>query len=702
MVLFQNVGDKSTDCYGVQSMLHLITQKTGTDQVQKTEEVRLPSRSKHYKFKNVSYPLYLIHVPEIYDLKYKRSIVFTWNLKPHKSLRTKITFLDFKIYRVFGHCLHNASIISIFRNSSKIFTYYGVISQFSICPPDFEIKFQIQMGNVWYVQLNTVFDLISTNIIENYKLEDSKFYKSIHVYHLKLTMTYVATYKIVVEKYQKIVLYTKLPLHTYGMIYNGPGFLAQKTTVKANSQLIVINSFQIIVEFVTNYTENRSNSNRDFLLAYFTQFGDFKNEELSETRMRVSVSFMSILTGTSYIMLLKSPHQSSVNVTIVHYNFQGVYDPICPYGAVSFFEDLNWKNITEIKSLCSSSYEGYLQNVYSSTGRMLVVFYSYKEYSSLNVTVNVSYTSCKSVRIQSCILFETCLQLYKITEQRTKCWEDQKYKLMAIPDKRLKTRYPQMHIFGPVPGVGCTILQMISDPQYSPAGHTHMYHNDRRTPDCSFYLNFITTFFYSVTTLWSFRIVGFFSHSSRFHIVRESQVRVLEKIYEINTQGTISEGDFDYDNCSSNIRNIKPTPRKDITMDLVHFVNVPENLLYFLYFNMWTKDNINPSWLDILVTMETTTSIASKHLVLLNKIPYEFSRVVPNSDQFAVLSFPNLSGNSSLIYLQAVTDQNYSSTYKLLWDREYLVVYWEKVYNIRAKQKRISVALPGAIRKITA
>ena len=341
--------------------------------------------------------------------------------------------------------------------------------------------------------------------------------------------------------------------------------------------------------------------------------------------------------------------------------------------------------------------------MYSSTGRMLFVFYAYKEYSSLNVTANVSYTRCQSVRIQSCILLEICLQHYKLARTSENCWEDQQYTLMAMRDKRLKTRYPQTHVFGKAPSKGCIILQMTNDPQSSHPQHTHLYHKNKDSHGCSLYLNFKTDSFYSWASWWSFRITGFFSHPSRLHIVREPQTVRLGKIYEIDNQGDRSEGVFDYDKCSNNIRNIKPMPGKDIAIDLVHYENAPGNLLYFVYFNMWTKDNVNPSWLDILVTMETNNSITSaEHLVILDKIPYDFNRVVPSSDQFIVLSFPKLLGNSSILSMQAVTDHSYFSEYKILWDKEYLVVHWEKMYHIKANQNKIAIALPGTTRKITA
>ena len=129
-----------------------MTKQTRIDQVLKIEKVILPWQRERLILKIVSYPLYLIHVPEIYDLKYRISIDFFWWLKLHKTLRIKITFLDFKIYEVFGFCLHHVSIRSIFRKSSKIFTYCGVMSMFNIYPPDFEVIFEFHMGNAWYVK----------------------------------------------------------------------------------------------------------------------------------------------------------------------------------------------------------------------------------------------------------------------------------------------------------------------------------------------------------------------------------------------------------------------------------------------------------------------------------------------------------------------------------------------------------------------
>ena len=159
----------------------------------------------------------------------------------------------------------------------------------------------------------------------------------------------------------------------------------------------------------------------------------------------------------------------------------------------------------------------------------------------------MSYTRCQSVRIHACVLFETCLRRYIISllPIRETCWEDHQYKLIAITDKRLRTSDPQMHMFTHVPSSeeNCTMLQMTADPQFSHPLHEHLYYNDRRSHGCSFYLNFKTSFISA--SRWAFRIAGFFSHPSRFHIVREPQTVGLEKIYEIDNQGGGTKGVFD-------------------------------------------------------------------------------------------------------------------------------------------------------------
>ena len=193
------------------------------------------------------------------------------------------------------------------------------MSILSIYPPDFEVLFELHIGNVWYVKLDTIFDLISANVIENYKLQENKFYKSVHVYHLKVVMTYIAIYKIKVEKYLKIFLYAQIPSHTHVIIYNGPGYLAQKTIVQSKSQPISISSFQIIVQFVTKYAEDIFRG--DFLLTYSSQFCDFNSEVLSKTRMEISMSFTSKSMHTSSrsivsIQITKQVISKCVNCTL--------------------------------------------------------------------------------------------------------------------------------------------------------------------------------------------------------------------------------------------------------------------------------------------------------------------------------------------------------------------------------------------------
>ena len=109
---------------------------------------------------------------------------------------------------------------------------------------------------------------------------------------------------------------------------------------------------------------------------------------------------------------------------------------------------------------------------------------------------------------------------------------------------------------------------------------------------------------------------------------------------------------------------------------------------------MWTKHNINPSWLDIIATIDTNTSAVSKDFVILDKIPYKFQRALLRSDQFLILLFPHPRNNKSSLLLQAEADHYDPSHCGASGNWEYLVFHWEKIYSINVKQRRIAIALP--------
>ena len=83
--LFQNPRNKNIHFDGVRSILLLMKKQTRIDQVLKIEKVILPWQRELLIFKIVSYPLYLIHIPEIYDLKEQDIYRFhMWWLKLHE------------------------------------------------------------------------------------------------------------------------------------------------------------------------------------------------------------------------------------------------------------------------------------------------------------------------------------------------------------------------------------------------------------------------------------------------------------------------------------------------------------------------------------------------------------------------------------------------------------------------------------------
>ena len=204
--------------------------------------------------------------------------------------------------------------------------------------------------------------------------------------------------------------------------------------------------------------------------------------------------------------------------------------------------------------------------------------------------------------------------------------------------------------------------------------------------------------------MWSFSLLGFLALPSRFHILNEPLKAVHEVVTEMDKTDNRSarNGSFERDRCSNNIRNINPTEEKDITMDLLHCENVPGNLKYFVYFNMWTRDNVNPPWVDILITFKPGTSDLPVNSIYLDTVPYQFKRIVPRSDHFLSLRFQQNHRNYSRIEVSASTDHKYEYVPNTVSKPEFLVTRWRKIYSIKTKHSgRIFVALPGVLRRIT-
>ncbi len=108
-------------------------------------------------------------------------------------------------------------------------------------------------------------------------------------------------------------------------------------------------------------------------------------------------------------------HGFHVNVSFTYYAYDGDNGTDCEYGGVAFYNanqhspshtKVDRLNISEITTVCTSKLQDrkHLQNMYSKENTLLVVAYSFKHLSFLDLKLTARKTSCLAIRLNPCEL----------------------------------------------------------------------------------------------------------------------------------------------------------------------------------------------------------------------------------------------------------------------------------------------------------
>ena len=97
-----------------------------------------------------------------------------------------------------------------------------------------------------------------------------------------------------------------------------------------------------------------------------------------------------------------------VNLTITNLTYTGFNDLSCTFAGIIVYS-LNKDLYTEITTECISFHNIFTyRDIYSKSNETILVFYSYKEYGNLSMTIQLSTTKCKPVTINTCASSYLC------------------------------------------------------------------------------------------------------------------------------------------------------------------------------------------------------------------------------------------------------------------------------------------------------
>ena len=121
-------------------------------------------------------------------------------------------------------------------------------------------------------------------------------------------------------------------------------------------------------------------------------------------------------------------------------SMRGIYssdqgDILCSYAGLSMYDIINQSYI-DIYTICKPSE----RNIYSNTSKMLLVYYSFKKYSSFSVELGFSTTMCKVVKLNLCTLSTDDL--------------DPRFRAVPVYNNLLRIE---------IRNIGCTVYQVMAN-----------------------------------------------------------------------------------------------------------------------------------------------------------------------------------------------------------------------------------------------
>ena len=212
--------------------------------------------------------------------------------------------------------------------------------------------------------------------------------------------TFIFSFFIKKRKINTILIENEtLPPVIFAIMYDGPGFLAPPNELKNNMKTTSSSSFQCILQFMTHTNSSLSTiyslSHRKKPLSIqkfaFVRYNETMLLTLASHLYRTNVKITLINTIPIY----------QIRGTLENVDYSGHYYPGCPFGGFVVGEYSN-EIYDEFFTVCDSTGVK-SRSFYSHKSSLTLLLYWYKEYSKINISLNLSQTTCKSVLLDPCL-----------------------------------------------------------------------------------------------------------------------------------------------------------------------------------------------------------------------------------------------------------------------------------------------------------
>ena len=301
-----------------------------------------------------------------------------------------------------------------------LFIYKGHHPIFSLYPPkSYKLIITLHENSEYMFLLNMTYVVIDRGIImsiptcvsTHYEFTSDTDVSSLYGNEMlqpnlmyKIRNYYLLTFFIHVRKSHFIQFQLLESVINKHVIYDGPGFLSP---VLRNQTFQKTSSFQCIVQFLPSSNKKKCTVSFYSKLLVNDMIHELKTESVTVLQFpnkKCSRSPCVVFLSTNY------GHQ--VNVTVDQFKTSGAVDPSCKYAGLVSEEQFS-NNYRESDTICKSYGASYKPSLYSLNSSFILIFYWYKEYVTVNVSLEINSTKCKPLQIYTVDLKRIChIKLY--------------------------------------------------------------------------------------------------------------------------------------------------------------------------------------------------------------------------------------------------------------------------------------------------
>ena len=334
------------------------------------------------------------------------------------KLRMNITFIKLQLREFLGRCQKDKLIVeSLGLGFRDIFTFCGIHSPFDLYPSFNNVSFSVELYKLIPVNLFVLFRVISDQLIKSHTtikmyVDDGSTIE-ISLYSFPATKMVNYTYRIYLKKYLGISLTLEPGDDSYITLYVGPGVLSNKMEIGSDNRDLNLNTFQSVLQIMN---KNQTYPYKNVPNIVYNSFN------LSRTLVNLSNNYDKLIsypkgkcknTNSPCILHIKCSANMYVNITISSAVHKGQSDSLCRFGGIAFY-DFKFGIFLESLLLCNKFNYFQLVQVFCqqsmvfSSSSMILILYSYNEYSKLKFIGSASVSLCRGIQINICSNYYLC------------------------------------------------------------------------------------------------------------------------------------------------------------------------------------------------------------------------------------------------------------------------------------------------------